>query len=382
MKKLKVLHVASFKGNIGDNANHVGFRREIQRNIGCEIDFIEFEIREVFWGFKAFNREFVALANQHDFVVIGGGNYFELWVEQSHTGTSFDITIEDLSKINVPIIFNALGIDPAQGASKIAVAKFRHFLDFVIESPNMLLSCRNDGSIKAIREIVGEKYLSHFYHVPDAGLFTEVKDFYHPEVERDKKNIVIQIAGDMLDSRYPKEGDRNLSFEQFLSAFTEYLVKISKLDAHLIFVPHIFRDLNVIQLIINKLPDNIRRKHVSVAPYLVGDKGQDYIFDLYKKSNLVLGMRFHANVCSLGLGVPCIGLVNYRQVDEFYEEMGLSKMKIQVNKFGFECALYKLSEDIITEKVQFEKYDLKVWQNKLNEFHKNVRILLKQQGVF
>ncbi len=377
MKKFRVLHVASFTGNIGDNANHTGFRSSLKKHIDRDIEYTEFEIREVFWKHKAFDRSFVELANCHDLVVIGGGNYFELWVDDSATGTSIDITLDLLAEIKSPIIFNALGVDPAQGAKDETVQKFRDFLDYAIESPTIKLSCRNDGSIKTLNEIVGKKYADAFYHVPDSGLFTVVKDTYHPELDPGKKNIVIQIAGDMLETRFPNTEKNDIEFEEFLNSMASYMVRINEVGVNFIFIPHIFRDIGIIDALINKLPDNIRRSNLSVAPYLVGQKGQDYIFDIYKKSDLVLGMRFHANVCGLGLGKACIGLVNYRQIDEFYNEVGLKEFKVFVNKKGFENKLFELSVGILNRSIQMPNNILAPWKNKLEQFHSDISAWLK-----
>jgi len=52
-------------------------------------------------------------------------------------------------------------------------------------------------------------------------------------------------------------------------------------------------------------------------------------------------MRFHANVCSMGLGVPCIGLGCYRQIHKLYEELGRSNDCVDVSAPGFLVSLTK-----------------------------------------
>ena len=100
---MKILHVASFAGNIGDIANHYGFSRWFKEFFKKEILWNEFEIRETFRGFKSFNEDFANLANSHDLLIFGGGGFFELWVEESPTGTSIAISKEVLEKIKIPI---------------------------------------------------------------------------------------------------------------------------------------------------------------------------------------------------------------------------------------------------------------------------------------
>ena len=43
-------------------------------------------------------------------------------------------------------------------------------------------------------------------------------------------------------------------------------------------------------------------------------------------------MRFHANVCPIGLGTPTIGLVNYPQVKLLYEELNLENRFVDVRE--------------------------------------------------
>jgi hypothetical protein len=118
LKAFGVLHIASFTGNIGDNANHLGFRSWFETLVENKIQWNELEIREFYWKNKFWDKEFVKYANNFDLIIIGGGNYFELWVEKSPTGTSIEIEPDLFKKIERPVYFNALGVDPGQGASE------------------------------------------------------------------------------------------------------------------------------------------------------------------------------------------------------------------------------------------------------------------------
>ena len=120
MRTLKVLHLASFDGNIGDNANHNGVRFLWKKYLP-EYDFAitPLEMREYFWKWKSFDDDFADMVNEYDLFVCGGGNYFELWVQSSPTGTSVAIPLEVLRKIKTPCLFYALGLDPYMGAPDI-----------------------------------------------------------------------------------------------------------------------------------------------------------------------------------------------------------------------------------------------------------------------
>jgi len=340
------------------------------------VEYTEFEIRETFWGNKSFDAEFVEFANTFDLLIIGGGNYFELWVDKSRTGCSIDIALEDLRNIRVPTLFNALGVDPGQGASESSLNKFRSFLDVVIEKPNMLLSCRNDGAMQTLQEMVGQKYANAFYHVPDAGFFTQVASQYHPELRQGKKNVLIQLAGDMLDQRFPNLGGQDISYEMFLQELTRLIVALVERDVHVILVPHIFRDVDVIAQLLDVLPDKLRRNNIAVAPYLSGVSGQDHIVDLYKSVDLVLGMRFHANVCSMALGTPVVGLVNYLQIERLYQEMSMTDYMVHVNKADCYMRLWELCDGILEGTMEYPVDFLGPWREKLQDMHVAVKALL------
>jgi hypothetical protein len=114
---LRVLHLASFSGNIGDNANHSGFRNYFETIVGESVTWFNEEIREYYWREKVFDETFVAKVNTFDLLVIGGGNYFELWPNDSPTGTSITLPIPFWRKITKPILINGVGVDLGQGAS-------------------------------------------------------------------------------------------------------------------------------------------------------------------------------------------------------------------------------------------------------------------------
>lgn len=376
MKKvLKVLHIASFIGNIGDNANHKGSKYLRDNFLDFEFEITKKEIRAFYWKKWRFNSiEFVEEANQYDLIMIGGGNYFELWVEGSETGTSIDLGIDYLKQINTPILFYSLGCDLGQGIPDENIKKFRKFLDYLINDKRYFISVRNDGALDNIRSLYESRYDGKISEIPDGGFFTYVDDIEHFEIEKGKHNVLINIAGDMPETRFP-DIDGKISYEDFIKNFAKIIEELAeeyKDKLNIIFVPHIFRDIKTIYDVLNETNDQIRRNSIKVAPYLIGDKGHDYIFSLYKQSDLILGMRFHSNVCGYALKKNVIGLVNYVQIENLYKTINSNEF-VEVNKADFHKELknkiiehlsspdkyVKLSEDIIKQlKVDTEKeYD-------------------------
>ena len=164
MLPMRILHLASFSGNIGDNANHMGFRPWFAAQVGREVTWTNCEIREFYWKERAFDADFVTIANSYDALVVGGGNYFELWVENSPTGTSIAISLEDFDKIRVPIFFNALGVDSGQGVPEKSKQNFTRFLSKLLSSDQYLVSVRNDGAVDTLREEITDQLVMNYSH--------------------------------------------------------------------------------------------------------------------------------------------------------------------------------------------------------------------------
>jgi polysaccharide pyruvyl transferase WcaK-like protein len=343
MEPMKVLHLASFNGNIGDNANHSGFRPWLERLAGRRAEWTDLEIREYYWKERKFDETFVRLVSGFDLVVIGGGNYFELWVERSATGTSIDIPLDILAQIKTPMFFNALGCDEGQGVTEASIGKFTRFLEVLVRDPRFLVSVRNDGAMKTLRKHVPSALADKVHAIPDGGFFLEHKDSDAPYLKPAKKRIGINLASDMAEIRFRNFGDAD-GYGRFCDEFAAMLGSLAESDPgiHFVFFPHIFRDLAILSDVIDRLGDRLRRTRVSMAPYVNGAEGAKHVFGLYRKCDLFLGMRFHANVCALGLGVPAIGLCNYPQIDFLYEEINHPGGRVSVREPGFSVPLRKL----------------------------------------
>ncbi len=348
MKTLNVLHIASFTGNIGDNANHLGFRNWFEEVARTPVEWNELEIREFYWKNRFWDSGFVEYANTFDLIVIGGGNYFELWVDRSPTGTSIEIEPHLYKQINTPVFFNALGVDPGQGVSQLSIDKFRTFITTIVEK-NGLISVRNDGAISNLREYVGNDILKYIHESPDGGFFInrcikKNKQKYDKEIK-----IGINVASDMPKVRF-KEFKGGI--DGFSKEFAQAMLNISKqLDnCKFIFFPHIFKDLEIINNIINYLPDELRRKHLTIFEYSTGNIAAIKTFSAYKGCNLILGSRFHSNVCSISLGIQSLGLMNYIQIKNLYKGLNQEENLVDVRVPGFSETLENKALSILNNK--------------------------------
>ena len=372
MEKIKALHIASFNGNIGDNANHNGFRRRLLETLDKEIEFRNLEMREFYqsWNLRDFNsKEFIDLCNVHDLVIFGGGNFFELKWDYSHTGTTINISEETLDKIATPILFHGVGCDIAKGASENAIQKFKAFLEKTTNDDKVLVSVRNDGSYDTIQKLYGDVFDKKIYRVPDGAFFMKTKSFDFPEVNKKYKSIGINVVSDMKEIRFSNGIDGGISYDDFVQGFAMELNSFLKRyqNYQLILFPHIYSDLIAIYNLLEKIEDQYRRTRVVIAPCLTGEGSDEYIFGLYKECDFIMGMRFHSNVCAITQNIPTIALSSYKKIIDLYNEVGLSNRVVEVNKKGFEVKMRGMMEETVASLCEIKKDYLKVNEHVFSE---------------
>ena len=344
---MNILHVASFNGNIGDHGNHAGFRLSMRNYFGDELHFENLEIRNFYrsWGLNTFDEEFAKYANQFDLVVFGGGNFCEMCWDYSATGTTLDISNKILDCITAPILFNGMGVDDKDGTvNRENIHKFGKFLDQLIQKES-LITVRNDGSMEILKKYYENSLTEKVRKIPDGGFFIQPADFFHVEIPDGKRIISINLAGDAENIRFSLNGkDGRITKEQFIKECAECinLILENYEDIHIVMAPHINKDLDIIQSTLAQVKDYYVRTKISVAPCLNGDSTNgDYIFDLYRKSDLVVGMRYHANVCAIAVNTPTIGIVNFTKHKKMYEDIQMTDRVVASDETKFSERLYQ-----------------------------------------
>jgi polysaccharide pyruvyl transferase WcaK-like protein len=343
-KPLRILHVASFVGNIGDNASHLGFQKILSEYFS-DIDVERLEIRKFYKNYKhedrqRFDLDFIEYANNFDMLVIGGGGFFDYWLEGSATGTTIDMESEIVAQIKVPTLICSVGCMPHKAIPVGNVEKFRRFLDALILNNNVRIAVRNDGSVLSLRNDIGREYLPHISEVLDSGFFFDTLESNPLPI--DQNYIAINITNDQLQMNSHCRGV--IDKQVYLTALVDVITHITNtLKIKIVFVPHIYADLKAIVEVLSLLDDFVIREYISVAPCLQYDDGANTVFSVYKHSQLVIGSRFHTNVCSLAMGVPSLGLVALDRVKYVYDQLGMLDSYVLLD--------YDFSNDLI-EKVE------------------------------
>ncbi|CAH6896922.1 Polysaccharide pyruvyl transferase family protein [Vibrio chagasii] len=338
---MKILHIAAFDGNVGDNASHLGFERILAMLLNnYHVDRIE--IRKAYKNYTEndklrFDDSFANLANSYDLVVFGGGGFLDYWVEGSSNGTTIDIGIDVLEKINTKILITSVGSNPHRKVPKENYNKFRTFLDYVRKSDRIKIALRNDGSIESIKRDIGTDYVSFLEEILDHGYFYKPEKLYTLPIEG--KYVAINITDDQLSMQGGLTDERDWYYQELETVLTW----LGNNQYKAVLIPHIHQDVEAIGNLMSRLPSSLIRNHTVVAPCIQSDEGADLIFSLYKNAHFTIASRYHANVCSLKFGTPTIGLSPLERIEYTHNQLTSSKTNVPIFK-GFSQKIINLIE--------------------------------------
>ncbi len=318
---MKILHVASFVGNIGDNASHMGFN-VILNSFFDSFTVVRLEIRKFYKSYtlhdkQRFDLDFIRYANTFDLLIIGGGGFLDYWVKDSATGTTIDINPKLLEKFSVPTLITSVGCIPHKIVPEENIKKFRSFLDCALMNPKIKIAVRTDGSVKSFQREVGGQYLDDIQEVLDSAFFYQCEN--PGKVYPIQSNYVaVNITDDQIRMRNhrPIISDVDLYYGE-ISKSIDYIA--GECGKYIVFIPHIYSDLRAISELMSRLDNWLVRTKVAVSPCVQKNEGANYNFALYKNADFILGSRYHANVCPLSFGKNVIGLAALERIQYLYE---------------------------------------------------------------
>lgn len=313
----KILHIASFHGNIGDNASHLGFYN-ILNEVGLDYKVTQLEIRKSYNNYDlddrlVFDEKFVNYANNFDYIIFGGGGFLDYWVDGTINGTTINISEEIFNKFKCKVLITSIGSNPHRTVPLENYKKFSNFLNYINRNTNLTVALRNDGSVNSLVKDFGADSIQNIPEILDHGFFYTIRGDYAFPIN--DKYIALNITKDQLEMRGETIG------EWYYDEIKQLITDLVSKGFHLVFVPHIHSDIEAINNVLVRLPTQLIRNNTTVAPCIQGDLGTDFIFNIYKNSELVIASRFHANVCAMKFGIPTIGLSPLKRIDYIHEQL-------------------------------------------------------------
>ena len=343
---MKIINIASFKGNVGDILNHKGFYEHYFNDFN-NVSYEQVEIREFYNSAenqKKFDKNYADIINKYDVCIIGGGGFFDARWINSNTGTTLNFEKEFLDNVKIPVIINAMGYHEYPGITSDEIRdKFKRVIQIISEKKNWYISLRNDGSYIRIKEYMSENDIKKIVKVPDNGFLANVGISKNKKCE---KIIGMCITNDLFCEEYNK----SLTTERFNNIIANFICDYAKKGWKIILFPHTPADVETINKLLINIPDNIKRNAINTAPYSAdSEKSVDDLINWYERCRLVVGMRFHSCIINIDLSIPVIALAGHRQLEALYEELELNEYCIKLDNEDFVKKLDRCISEINSE---------------------------------
>ncbi len=364
---MKILHVASFNGNIGDIASHKGLE-VILGKVGISYDAKKLEIRDFYKNANyenkmEFDKEFVKLANNYELVLFGGGGFLDYWVPESFTGTTIDIDINNLKNIKSKILITSVGSNPHKEIPEGNYEKFLSFITHCNSSDNITIRFRNDGSVNSLKKDFPSLNITKDNEILDHAFFFKAPNYDIRWLP--KSYVTINITEDQIRMINGIGDNDSWYYLELKNLINNLIDKYNKV----IFVPHIPSDVNEIMKVISFFDREKISEKIIIAPFIGGEEGANFLFSIYQNSALNIVSRYHANVYSLLSNVPTIGLSNLGRVEYLHSQLSNYKSYIDIKPMFSDRVVNLINK--IKEKGQLKESYLNDLMKKTVSFYRD-----------
>lgn len=250
--------------------------------------------------------QLVAEINKSKGLVIGGGGLFLKDTNANNiSGWQWPCSIEMLDKIEVPVIFYAVGYNRFRGQEEFDEIFTDNLRAFVEKSQYM--GIRNSGSIAALKNYLPEHLHNKLRFQPCMTTF--MSEIYPDLTNYDEKQdfVAVNAAFDRSQLRFgEKIGD-------VLNDTAKAIKKISK-DMPIKFYSHMPSDDAFLPFLQSY---GIKYKLVKL-----NNVHPTKIIEEYAKPKLVVGMRGHAQMIPFGCKTPIVSIVSHNKMQWFLDDIG------------------------------------------------------------
>jgi polysaccharide pyruvyl transferase WcaK-like protein len=336
---LAITHISAFSfGNTGDTLLPLVLRDLFNSSIG-------FRHWSHIHAHTIITDELVSKINSKDVLIIGGGGLFLKDTNQNNlSGWQWSCSIEQLKKINVPIIMFAVGYNRFRGQDDFEPI-FREHLNIFVEKA-VFVGIRNTGSMNKLNGYLEKDELKAKLQFQPcmttllAKLYGNKIDFHTSKDDF----IAINCAFDRQELRFASK--------ELLLGITRVVKRLSEI-ARIKYYSHMNSD--------NQILSYFEKANI---PYeLIELKNIKQIIKEYKKPRLVIGMRGHAQMIPFGCLTPILSIITHDKLHWFLEDISHPEWGVDVTHPNFEerllekaVYLYQNHEKCIEEiKLQQDK---------------------------
>jgi polysaccharide pyruvyl transferase WcaK-like protein len=312
----------------------------------------------------------ILLINKYCSMLIVGGHGLLMPESNmnSNSGWGFNIKTKNLKKINIPIIFFAIGYNVFRNKDKFIPIFNEHINECVKKS--LFFGLRNYGSINKIKTYLPNDLYSKIVYQPCPTTLGFLKQ-KTPKTNMEKTDkIAISVAFNKTKNRY------NNNLNRILNQLVDYGKNMQKRGFKVIFFGHHLFDVH------SKYANFLKKQGFHVLPLY--EYSIECIYELYQQNKLIISMRGHGLMIPFGLSLPAISLTNQDKQKWFLETIGHTDWSIDINSNFYEELIQKTFEildnynAIQQALVTAREYNQKITKENFEFINSNYLFFVKQ----
>lgn len=357
---MKLIHLANFNStNIGNGALINGLESAMAEDFPCSIQWEREAWDDYTFKIKDFDDAFVDKVNASDGLIVGGAVTFNGRDYNDRTGTRFELPYELWSSVEKPIIFYGLSYRHWRGQTYHHLDRLVETINRILASDKMLLTLRNDGTRKWLKDLTGISD-DRILDVPDPALFVRPAAAEYPEFLDGAINVMVSFNDEDAHHRYDESfsvsGKLDLSrdhvIKQLAIAFERLAGEFENIN--FILVPHYFDDYRMMGAFLDRLrPQIAHQKTVSTGLCRVKDAA--HFYGRYAVADLAISMRVHSMSPCVGLGTPMVAYTTQDRMTDFMKGIGLGDFYVDAFELQSGDALFERAKFILNNQMKVRK---------------------------
>lgn len=374
MKNITIWSVGGWKNyNYGDCVLQEATTREVFSSAkNYNIRFVYVDAQKTYFSRQLINKMNI----EADMLLLAGGGFImHRSQDNSKSGWQFNIETKDINKISIPIVVNAIGYNHFPNDKYIIPSQTWENIQKIIDKSE-IFTVRNYGTLDVLKKHVDVKKVQVS---PDFGMFVAAESFNNKIFDNNKLKIGLNWATDRAKKRFGSIAGSRQKMESVLRVCGKVA---NEYNAQIYVIEHLIpNELNVDtkHMLYKKTKDILKHKAYVVSAvcrdlYPPLDYYAGFFADVYKKMDLVIGMRGHANIIPFGQNVPMVGIGQHNKVKWFLDDVERGKYLVKLDKGGDEAVLEQLVVEVI-ENMEYHKKTMLEKYKKLSKIKDN---LLKQ----
>ena len=334
----RLIHLANFRStNIGNGALADGLESTMEEDVSFPVQWQREAWDDYTFRKMDFDLAFVDKVNASDGLVVGGAVTFNGRDYNDRTGTRFELPFALWGRITKPVVFYGLSYRHWPGQTYHHVDKLKATVERILESRNMVLALRNDGTkqwLKAMTGIDSEDILE----VPDSAVFVRAAESEYPEILEGVRNVIVSFNDEDPGYRYAKTGCTREAVVESMVSVLEKLAE--RFPLNIILCPHYFDDFRMMSAFIERIKPRLAHQNM-VATGLCRVKDTSYFYGRYMRADLAISMRVHSMSPCIGLGVPMVALTTQDRMSDFIARLGLQRHAVDAFDANVASVLYE-----------------------------------------